>query len=161
MMARCCIPVLLFALLFGVSDDRAIAERIHVSLECEADFYAAGDSAFFVWTNDTDSTAVAGNHPPYVIHRADTGELICQAGLPWEYHLEPHQWARLDWDQRDCDGNLVPPGPYLVRIYYVFNDAPPTFFVEDRFNIVATASTPEDDDPVLSTSWSRLRWRYR
>ncbi len=133
----------------------------NVTLECSADFYAPADSVFAIWTNDTDSTVVAGNHPPYEIIDAGTNEMVCQAGLPWEFHLGAHSYVRLSWDQMDCDFGLVPPGEYIMRIWFVFNDAPPVFMVQDRFEILDPASAPEGEPVVSLPSWGRLRMLFR
>ena len=69
--------------------------------------------------------------------------------------------ALLSWDQRECDGDLVPPGAYLMRIYYAFNDAPPVFMVEDAFRILSPASTPEDSPGVRKSSWGQVRMAFR
>ncbi len=137
------------------------AGAIEVSLECSADFYASGDSVFFTWTNDTDSTIVAGNHPPYDIYHAETGELVCMYAFPMEYHLGPHQVAYLFWDQIDCEGNIVPPGRYIVQIWFVIEVPPPYFLVEDDFIILDTASAPEEGPVSRQTSWGRIRSTFR
>jgi hypothetical protein len=137
------------------------APDFDVTLECSADFYAPADSVFAVWTNDTDSTVVAGNHPPYVIYDAGTGEVVCQVAIPWEFHLGPHASVLLDWDQRDCEFNLVPPGRYIMRIWYVFNDSPPGFMVQDRFEVLDPASAPDETPAIPVASWGRLRAMFR
>ena len=151
---------LIWGLLSCLALSSAVASDYAVSLECSADFYASGESVLSTWTNDTDSTAVAGNHPPYDIYRADDGERVCQAGLPWEFLLDPHGSALLSWDQRDCYGDLVPPGAYLIRIYYAFNDVPPVFMVEDSFRILSPASTSEDAPRVRKSSWGKVRMTF-
>lgn len=137
------------------------AGAIDVTFECAADYYASGDSVFFTWTNNTDSTIVAGNHPPFDIYHADTNELVCVISLPMEFHLGPHETAYLDWDQLDCEWNLVPPGRYIARIGFVIGMPPPYFIVEDDFVIVAPASVPEDGPTVQGATWGRVRSEYR
>ncbi len=148
----------LFACAFAA---QCFADSSAVRLECSADNYALGDSVFFVWTNDTDSTLSAGNRPPYEIYDATNGALIYWGPLPMEYALAPHHSVELSWDQRDGFGLPVPAGSYTVVIGYVFNDAPPGFSVEDRFSILVPASVPDANPPVVVTTWGKLRRHYR
>ncbi len=137
------------------------ARAIDVTLECSADFYAQGDTVFFTWTNNTDSTIVAANTPPYEIYDAETNAQICVTSLPMEYHLGPHQWVRLEWDQLDCWWNPVPPGPYIARIHFVIGVPPPEFVVEDGF-VIRDASAVDEEDPRRERgSWGRVRSLFR
>ena len=156
--ARRILPVL--CICAGLFGGQALGTDFHVTLECSADAYALGDSVRFTWRNDTDSTVVAGNHPPYDIY-TDTGELIFWGPLPWEYHLGPHSLVELSWDQLDGFGAPVPPGSYVVRISYVFNDTPPGYGVADDFVIQAPASAPEDDPRLDADSWGKVKSAYR
>jgi hypothetical protein len=132
-----------------------------VTLVCSADGYAPGDTVFFVWTNNTDSTAVATYHPPYEIYDARTGELIYFGPFPMEYHLPPHESADLSWDQLDWDGNPVPLGSYIVRISFVFNDSPPGHVVEDRFEITLPATVPEGEPAGPGRTWGAVKGEFR
>lgn len=147
---------LIYILVASVSLVPGLVSGEPVALECSAEFYAPAESVFCTWTNDTDSTVVAGGHPPFEICRSNDGEVICQGGLPWEFHLPPHSSELLSWDQRDCLGELVEPGAYIMRIYYVFGDGPPVYSVQDTFRILTPASTPEDPTTKRS-SWGTLR----
>lgn len=137
------------------------ARGIDVTFECSADFYAQGDTVFFTWTNNTDTTIVASNHPPYEIYDAETNAMICVTSLPMEFHLGPHQWVRLEWDQLDCLWNPVPPGPYIARISFVMGVPPPFFEVEDSFVILDPASVPEEGPRSERGSWGRVRSLFR
>jgi hypothetical protein len=157
-------PCILACSLLAVACGPILAETssgdFNVTLKCSADAYPPADTVFATWTNDTDSTVVAGNHPPYEIYDAESGETLCMSGIPWEYHLPPRSWALLSWDQRDCDGRFVPPGRYIMRIWFVFNDMLPGYMVEDRFEILDPASAP-DGAPVQRSTWGRLRSVFR
>jgi len=143
--------------------DRCLADEYNVTLVCSADLYALGDSVFFVWCNDTDSTVVATYHPPYEIYEELSGELVYSGELPWEFHLPPNESAYLSWDQRDFWGEQVPPGAYRVHISFIFNDNPPPpwYSVDDWFGVLDTASVPGDDPTVSEISWGRLKLAHR
>jgi hypothetical protein len=153
--------ILISGLLCCLVLSSAVASDDAVTLECWADFYAPGEPVLSTWTNNTDSTVVAGNHPPYDIYRVDDGGLICQVTLPSIFTLGSHASALLSWDQRDCNGDLVSPGAYLIRIYYAFNDAPPVFMVQDAFQILSPASAPDDSPMVRKSSWGEVRMAFR
>jgi hypothetical protein len=133
---------------------------VHVSLECSSETYAPGGSVRFVWRNDTGSTVVAAHHPPYEICTLGNA-LLYWGPIPWEYHLVPHTAVELVWDQRDGYGDPVPPGAYQVRIYYVFNDAPPGHVVSDDFLIQTVSSVPEDDPGIDAADWGAVKAAFR
>jgi hypothetical protein len=144
---------LLAALLGGSILSLAIADPY--TLECTAEEYALGDSVLFRWTNNTDSSLVAGNTPPYLIFDVDTEENVYGGQLPLEYWLPPQSYVDLFWDQRDWEGNPVGPGEYRVEIGFTFNgNPPPGDVVEDWFEIV-------DPTPVRPGSWGRVRSLFR
>jgi hypothetical protein len=158
-------PVLaVVALLLAVAGVIAptVAQSRGVTLVCTSDSFAWGDTVTATWINDTDSSVVAGGHPPYDIYHADSGQLVCMGGLPWEFHLGPHSSAELSWDERDCEFQLVPPGPYLMRISFIYNeDFQHIYQVQDGFEILAPASAPEGPPGVIASSWGVLKRRYR
>lgn len=156
--ARALLPA---AALLGIALlTQAGSADFHVYLECSSDTYALGDSVRFVWRNDTDSTTTAGYRPPYDIYTLDN-ELVYFGIYPAEYPLGPHAAVDLAWDQLDWMGTPVPPGVYSVRIYYVFNDAPPGYVVADDFLIQAPASAPEDDPQTETASWGAVKASFR
>ena len=128
-----------------------------VSLAVEQPAYAVGDTVVFIWTNDTDSTLVTLNRPPYDIYNFDSGELVGGVVFPTEYHLPPHTAARLTWDQGECDWvegwQQVPEGRYLVEIYY--------YTVHE--NVGHLAGYLNDDfwirnvSPVQPVSWGAIK----
>lgn len=163
-MRRCACRIPLAVTLLGcVSFGVVLAGDLRVTLECSADFYALGDSIFFTWTNNTDSTLTASYHPPHEIYDDISGELIYSGELPWEFSLPPGESVLLGWDQIDWLGDQVPPGPYRVRISFWFNDGPPPPWghVEDRFVVLGPASIPDAAPTASTTSWGRLKQRHR
>jgi len=113
----------------------AVSADYHVYLTCSSPTYALGDSVWFVWRNDTDSTLTADYVPPYDIYTLD-GELVFAGPYPMEYDLDPRSEVELFWDQLGMFGNPTPPDDYEVRISYVFNHAPPYHVVADTFRIL-------------------------
>jgi hypothetical protein len=142
-----------------------LAADLPVRVECSLDLYSYGELVVFTWTNDSDSTVVAGNNPPYNIYDATTGELVCQVTLPLEYPLAPHSSVVLNWDQSSCSQPQVPPGRYLVRVYYAINDHPPVYMVEDGFMIDSPCAVPDrGTDGRLATrlaTWGQIKSTYR
>lgn len=132
------------ALLGIVLLPRAASADYHVYLECSSETYALGDSVWFVWRNDTDSTITAGSHEPYEIYTLEN-EFVYGGPYPMEYDLGPHSEVDLVWDQRDIFGHPVPSGYYEVRVDYVFNDTPPVYTVADTFRILPQSAVPVTD----------------
>jgi len=142
---------------------QSLASSPRYTLECSADSYALGDSVFFTWTNNTDSTLVAQCQPPFEIYDAITGEMLYAGELPTEFWLPPHESAYLNWAQQDFFGNQVPPGAYLAYISFTFNGNPPPPWdhVEDWFRILLPASVPDSGPAISASSWGRLKQSCR
>jgi hypothetical protein len=144
-------------LLVGLVGGASVGLAQEVTLAVEEPTYAVGDTVVFVWTNDTDSTLVAVNLPPYEIYDFDSGELVAGPLLPTEYHLPPHTAARLTWDQQG--GNLgeglqqVPEGHYSVEIYY--------YIVHENVGHFAGHLVEDfwimDVSPVQPVSWGAIK----
>jgi hypothetical protein len=125
----------------------------HVHLTCSSETYARGDSVWFVWRNDTDSTLTAGSHEPYEIYTLEN-QFVYGGPYPMEYDLDPRSRVDLVWDQHDVYGHAVPAGSYEVRIDYVFNDTPPGHTVADTFRIVPQTAVP-------ATDWGAVKLAFR